>query len=151
LLIPATINQAIAALVLEPDAQNCKAYLKAFLLNSYEKMRKQASGGVQPNLNLQIIKSIALPLPPVTEQEAITQVLTQQFEYIQHQQAAVEVALKQSNAQRKNILKAAFSGQLVPQDPQDEPASALLARIRAERATSVKTKQSNSGRKPAHA
>ena len=50
------------------------------------------------------------------------------------QEAAVEYSLKQSAAQRKNILQAAFSGQLVPQDPADEPASALLARIRAERA-----------------
>ncbi len=45
------------------------------------------------------------------------------------------MSLKQSDAQRKNILKAAFSGQLVPQVPDDEPASsALLERIRAERA-----------------
>jgi type I restriction enzyme S subunit len=51
---------------------------------------------------------------------------------------AIEVeiakALRQTVAQRKNLLKAAFSGQLVPQDSNDEPASELLARIRAERA-----------------
>ena len=50
------------------------------------------------------------------------------------QEANVRKALKQSTAQRQNILRAAFSGQLVPQDPHDEPASALLERIRAERA-----------------
>ena len=53
------------------------------------------------------------------------------------QGAAIELALKQSAAQRKNILKAAFSGQLVPQDPGDEPAAVLLERIRAERAAAV--------------
>lgn len=42
--------------------------------------------------------------------------------------------LRQLAAQRQDILRAAFSGQLVPQDPNDEPASALLERIRAERA-----------------
>jgi type I restriction enzyme, R subunit len=47
---------------------------------------------------------------------------------------SLEVSLKQSAAQRKNILKAAFSGQLMPQDHNDEPASVLLERIRAERA-----------------
>jgi type I restriction enzyme S subunit len=52
---------------------------------------------------------------------------------IQDQEQFLEVSLKQSAAQRKNILKAAFSGQLVPQDPNDEPASVLLERIRAER------------------
>lgn len=50
---------------------------------------------------------------------------------------AVEISLKQSAAQRKNILKAAFSGQLVPQDPDDEPAAVLLERIRAERVSSA--------------
>ena len=50
------------------------------------------------------------------------------------QDQAIEYGLKQSSAQRQNILKAAFSGQLVPQDPNDEPANVLMERIRAERA-----------------
>lgn len=134
LMISATINQAIAALVLEPAAQDCKAYLKLYLLNSYEMMREQASGGVQPNLNLQIIKSIALPLPPVAEQNEISLLLTGQFEQIEKQQNVVEFGIKQSTIQRKNIFKSAFSGKLVPQDFSDEPASVLLGRISVERA-----------------
>ena len=134
LLIAATINQAIAAIVLEPSAQGCKAYLKTFLLKSYEKMREQAVGGVQPNLNLQIVKSICFPLPPMSEQTEINRTLDERFEQVSQQKMALEISLKQSSAQRKNILQAAFSGQLVPQDPADEPASALLARIRVERA-----------------
>ena len=50
------------------------------------------------------------------------------------QETAIAFSLQQSTAQRQNILRAAFSGQLVAQDPHDEPASALLERIRAERA-----------------
>jgi type I restriction enzyme S subunit len=134
LLIPATINQAIAAIVLEPEALPCKAYVKAFLLDSYDRMRAQASGGVQPNLNLQIVKSIALPLPSVDEQVEIEKLLDSQFGEITQQQVAVGLGLKQSAAQRQNILRAAFAGQLVPQDPTDEPASVLLERIRTERA-----------------
>lgn len=133
LMISATINQAIAALVLEPAAQDCKAYLKLYLLNSYEMMREQASGGVQPNLNLQIIKSIALPLPPVAEQNEISLLLTGQFEQIEKQQNVVEFGIKQSTTQRKNIFKSAFSGQLCPREPNDKPANLLLERIRSER------------------
>lgn len=135
LAIPATINQAIAAIVLEGYALECKAHLKSFLLKSYEDMRKHASGGVQPNLNLQIIKTVAVPLPPAKEQRSIQSLLSVHLEAAREQQAAIETALKQSTAQRQNILRAAFSGQLVPQDPDDEPATVLLERIRAERAT----------------
>ena len=129
----ATLNQAIACLVFESAANACKDYVKTFLLKSYELMREQASGGVQPNLNLQIVKSIVLPLPPLSEQSAIGSSIIEHFEQLHQQAEAIPRALRQSAAQRKNILQAAFSGQLVPQDPNDEPASELLARIRAER------------------
>lgn len=134
LAIPATINQAIAALVLDGSALACKPYLKSFLLKSYDDMRNQASGGVQPNLNLQIVRSILVPIPTLDEQRVITDSLSAQLEAAKDQGSAIDLALKQSAAQRQNILRAAFSGQLVPQDPNDEPASVLLERIRTERA-----------------
>lgn len=140
LAIPATINQAIAALVLEDTALACKSYLKSFLLKSYEDMRNQASGGVQPNLNLQIIRSIAIPLPPTAEQTVLQEVLIDQLGSISAHLEAIGTALKQAAAQRQNILRAAFAGQLVPQDPNDEPASVLLERIRAERPAQAKLK-----------
>lgn len=58
--------------------------------------------------------------------------------------SGVELGLKQSAAQRKNILRAAFSGQLMSQDPNDEPASVLLERIRAERAVQAAVKKPRS-------
>ena len=64
---------------------------------------------------------------------------------------AIDHSLKQSTAQRQNILRAAFSGQLVPQDPNDEPASVLLERIRAERAErekQPKTRKAARGARP---
>ena len=62
------------------------------------------------------------------------------------QERAIEISLKQSTAQRQNILRAAFSGQLVPQDPTDEPASKLLERIRSERAAQASAPKVRKGR-----
>lgn len=77
---------------------------------------------------------MAVAVPASKEQEEIARVLDMAISAIENQEAAIELSLKQSAAQRKNILKAAFSGQLVPQNPNDEPASVLLDRIRVERA-----------------
>jgi type I restriction enzyme S subunit len=142
LAMPATINQAIAALVLEGSARKCKQYLKTFLFKSYEDMRNQASGGVQPNLNLQIIRSIAVPLPPLDEQTVVQDLLGKLLDVMRRQISAIDQSVKQSLAQRQNVLRAAFAGQLVAQDPDDEPASALLERIRAKRAEGAKQPRS---------
>ena len=133
LTFPSTINQAIAAIVFEGDALAVKPHVKSFLLDAYEAMRKQASGGVQPNLNLQIIKALPVPFPPLAEQCEIHALLEYQLANYRRLESSIALALAQSTAQRKNLLKAAFAGQLVPQDPNDEPASTLLARIRAAR------------------
>lgn len=77
---------------------------------------------------------LAFPLPPIDEQKEIVNLLQTAMDAVQQQSTAIELSLKQSAAQRQNILRAAFSGQLVPQDPNDEPASVLLEHIRAERA-----------------
>lgn len=59
--------------------------------------------------------------------------LDEQFEGIGRNEREIDGALRSSAALRQAILHQAFTGRLVPQDPADEPASALLARLRAER------------------
>ena len=93
----------------------------------------------QASINQQDVKKIPVPLPPVVEQREIVDTVLSALSGIEAQAAAIGTSLKQAAAQRKNILKAAFSGQLVPQNPNDEPATVLLERIRAERASAVKT------------
>lgn len=136
LAFPSTINQAIAALVFDGSAISVRPHVKTFLLDAYEAMRKKASGGVQPNLNLQIIKALPVPLPPLSEQHQILTQLDTALSACKEQESAIAHALKQAAAQRRNLLRAAFSGQLVPQDLADEPASVLLTRIRVARASS---------------
>ncbi|MBO2656221.1 restriction endonuclease subunit S [Shewanella algae] len=98
----------------------------------------------QANVNGTKLGELAIPLPPFVEQVELVQKVTNEFESIDQQSEATTLGLKQSEAQRKNILKSAFSGQLVPQDPNDEPASVLLKKIKQERealAKKPKTKQ----------
>ena len=74
-----------------------------------------------------------IPLPPLAEQRRIVAEVERRLSVIQQAEAAVEASLARAERLRQSILKQAFSGRLVPQDPGDEPASALLERIRAER------------------
>ena len=104
--------------------------------NTFGKLWFQNAGKQTTNLasiNMTMLRMFPVPLGPAAEQRELLIQLESQIENLNRQEQAVELALKQSAAQRKNILKAAFSGQLVPQDPNDEPADVLLARIRADR------------------
>lgn len=91
------------------------------------------------------------PLPLVVcslpEQQEIVRLLDEQFEAIARNEREIDAALKRSKALRQSILKRAFTGHLVPQDPADEPAPTLLARIRTER-ESASTKAPR--KQPAH-
>lgn len=107
-------------------------YLLSALAQKWLKARSKTTAG-QTNLTLEVCRDLPFPLPPTNEQEALVTILDNAMSAMANQIKATELSLKQAAAQRKNILKAAFSGQLVLQDPNDEPASVLLERIRAER------------------
>ncbi len=130
------INQAIAIFrTVAPISASfmCNSLLSKPIQNWLLKRSKTTAG--QTNLTLETCRSLPIGLPPLLEQHAISQMLEQLTSGSEEQTAAIDTALKQSAAQRKNILKAAFAGELVPQDPSDEPASALLARIAVQRAS----------------
>lgn len=88
----------------------------------------------QTGISGEDIKKMPIPLAPLSEQSTANEKLAVALLGVANQSSAIEMSLAQADAQRKNILRAAFSGQLVPQDPNDEPAGVLLERIRAGRA-----------------
>jgi type I restriction enzyme S subunit len=70
-----------------------------------------------------------IPLPPLTEQHRIVAEVERRLSVVAEVEAAVDTNLARAERLRQAILKRAFEGQLVPQDPDDEPASALLEQI----------------------
>jgi type I restriction enzyme, S subunit len=79
------------------------------------------------------IERLPLALPPEAEQEAIVEAVEDQLSVIDHLEVDMDAKLKNAQALRQSILRRAFGGELVPQDPHDEPAFELLKRIAAER------------------
>jgi type I restriction enzyme S subunit len=92
----------------------------------------------QASINQEDVKATPVPLPPIAEQIRIAAGLAAALTQISHAWQAVDVQIAKAGALRQATLGAAFSGQLQPQDPTDEPASALLERIRTERAPQPK-------------
>lgn len=109
-------------------------FLKSSVARSYFKRRAQGIAGSMPKIDQRAVSELPVPVPSVDEQRDIVAELEQQLSLIDSLRAAVESAQKHSAALRRAILERAFRGELVPQDPDDEPASVLLERIRAERA-----------------
>lgn len=118
---------------------------KTLIVSSYLKLQLESHGlrvqienaakstsGVN-NINAKEIQSLRINLCSLLEQTEIVRILESQFTVIEQNEREINAALKRSAALRQSILKRAFSGKLIPQDPNDEPASELLARIQAER------------------
>ncbi len=98
------------------------------------------TGTQLPHISEGQIRAYAVPLFSLPEQQEIVRLLDEQFEVIEQNEREIDAALKRSEALRQAILKKAFTGQLVPQDPTDEPAAELLSRIREEREESDRMK-----------
>lgn len=92
-----------------------------------------AYGAGKPGLNLDNIRDVELPLPSLQVQATVVERIEAALSLEEQLSDSIEAELSRTNALRQSILKQAFSGQLVPQDPSDEPASVLLDRIRRER------------------
>jgi type I restriction enzyme S subunit len=98
------------------------------------RLTKDAKWAVnQASINQQDVVSVPVPLPPLAEQRRIVKEVERRLSVVDALEDAVEADLTRAERLRQAILKTAFEGRLVPQNPDDEPASALLGRIQAER------------------
>ena len=134
LTFPATTNQACCACL---PIKIYNEYLFYFLMSQKVAFVKQGEGGAQPNISKEKIIATLMPLPSLAEQYRIVAKIKELLPPIErYGEAYLEVnSLNASfpNLLKKSILQQAVQGKLVPQDKNDEPASVLLERIRAEK------------------
>ena len=116
-------------------------------------LRKQilaeaASSAGQYNVSLRAAITFAVPLPPTAEQQRILSEVERSTSLVDASEQGLDAAGSRCARLRQSILKWAFEGKLADQDPSDEPASALLERIKAERAAATTTKKSRRSNGP---
>lgn len=110
---------------------------------NYFRGKAQGIAGSMPKIDQQAVESFVLRLPPPTEQQRIVTEVEGRLSVLESLASTVDHSLKRASRLHQSLLQLAFEGRLVPQDPNDEPASILLERIRAERARTP-----SNGRRP---
>ena len=113
-------------------------FLFYFLMQYKSEFVAMGVGGAQPNISKEKIVQVIVPIPPIEEQNRITAQISKLFaciEAIENDNSNLRFAIHQA---KSKILDLAIRGKLVPQDPNDEPASVLLERIREEKEELIK-------------
>ena len=141
-------------MLIRPSDLLASKYLEISLMSP--QIRVQYSrlllGSTVKHVNVGDVIKFVVPLPPLAEQRRIVAEVERRLSVAQAVEEAVGASLKRAEALRQAILRRAFAGKLVPQDPNDEPASVLLERIRAERrrvGTTARVRQSRRGARQA--
>lgn len=99
----------------------------------YQRLSLLAAGSTVKNLKSDSVKTVLFPIPPMLEQKRMAKKLEELIEYINSISNDKEEIYNLIAKAKSKILDLAIHGKLVPQDPNDEPASVLLERIRAEK------------------
>lgn len=146
--LPANTNQALSLIRLFSE-NIVNKYVFYFFKSPYiqKQSLKSIVGVGRANITLTDVSSYNIPLPPIPEQHQIVAEIESRFSVADQLDKVVEQSLKQAERLRKSILKQAFEGKLVPQDPTDEPAEKLLERIKEEKESRGLAKQKSGKRK----
>jgi type I restriction enzyme, S subunit len=128
---PTTFNDGIAAFLGLCNSELLYHYY--FWESQTLMLRSINQGAAQPNLNTNLIKEVVIPMCSVDEMQVVVNSLESILTVCDKLVTEIDINLLRASTLKQSILKKAFSGQLVPQDPTDEPTSQLLERIKAEK------------------
>jgi type I restriction enzyme S subunit len=143
LAYPACFPDSVVGFAADPEIA-VGEYVEFFVRTARQDLAQFAPATAQANINLEILREVAVPFPPLPEQREIVHRVDALFKLADTVEARLAAATARTDKLTQAILAKAFRGKLVPteaelarQEGRDyEPASALLARIRAERAAS---------------
>lgn len=107
----------------------------------FKRLEAKIHGVGRPRINTTQLKEVAIPICGAAEQKLVVGEIESRLSEVETLEQTLATSLEQAEALRQSILQKAFSGQLVPQDSTDEPASVLLARIKAEQSAAPKAKK----------
>ena len=148
-LAGANVARAVALIPVGLDAD---PRFVAFALGAPKSVRRLtglAHEVARKTLNLEDVRKFQIPLPPLENQREIVASTTAVLSRLAALEHAITVVSAKGDALRRSILESAFRGELVPQDPSDDPASVLLERIADERAATSKPAREQRERTPA--
>jgi len=109
-----------------------------------KQVAKAVRGQTRPGINGEILKSLAIPVPPRQEQDVICKAVHNQIAGVNDVLELISETIVALDQLDQSILAKAFRGELVPQDPSDEPASVLLECIHAQRKRQARTPKQTS-------
>lgn len=145
LSLAACINQNVAGVVVLSNYLESR-YLWRWFQAQYETTRLQGNGTGPQALNCQRVREIPVNLPPLAEQREIVRRVETLLAFVDRLEARLARAQTAVDRLTPSLLAKAFRGELVPQDPNDGPASTLLARITAEKSAPALTSRPRSPR-----
>lgn len=115
-----------------PTVDYIEAWLHSESTRRYFREAAQGISGTMPKIDQAAIERVLVPIPPAAKQQRISEIVATIEDSLSRAESSAKLHWGRSGRLRQSILASAFTGQLVPQDPADEPASVLLERIRAE-------------------
>lgn len=140
------ISREVAMLALiEPSVSRATAYfIGSDILQQW--LQTRTRGIAYIGINIEILRTLPIPVPPLIEQAQIMAEVEQRLSLVGKFSATLDQQLTRSHSARQLLLREAFTGHLVPQNPNDEPATVLLERISDEKTREeIKLKKARQG------